>query len=550
VKLTDTSDLWWKNAVTYCLDVETFMDWNDDGVGDFTGLAHRLDYLAELGVTCIWLMPFYPSPQRDDGYDITNYYDVDARLGHLGDVVEVFRTAKDRGIRIIVDLVVNHTSDKHPWFQSALEGKDSPFRDFYRWRDEPPANQPENAFPDKEDGTWFLDKKSKQYYRHSFYRHQPDLNTANPKVRDEIARIIGFWIQLGVDGFRVDAVPYLLDDDTPDDPYDFLRTLRKYIARRSGTGMMLGEVNLPHEEQFKFFGDTDGDGLTMQFDFPTNQALYLALARGDATPLADSLRSRPQLEATNQWANVVRNHDELNLNQLSEEERAEVFEAFAPDESMRMYGRGIRRRLPSMLGGDPRRIEMVYSLLFSLPGAPVLFYGEEIGMAENLDIPGRDAVRTPMQWADQPNGGFSAAKEKDLVAPLTGDGYSPQHINASQQRHDPSSLANTISQFISRYRDSPEIGWGSWEILEQDHASVLALSVRADTGHLITLHNLASEARTVTFTVADADEETRLVDLFHGDVLLPDEKGALEVPLDGYGHRWLRVVRSGDKRLT
>jgi trehalose synthase len=550
MKLTDTSDLWWKNAVTYCLDVETFMDWNDDGVGDFTGLAHRLDYLAELGITCIWLMPFYPSPQRDDGYDITNYYDVDPRLGHLGDVVEVFRTAKDRGIRIIVDLVVNHTSDQHPWFQSALEGKDSPFRDFYRWRDELPANQPENAFPDKEDGTWFLDKKSKQYYRHSFYRHQPDLNTANPKVRDEIARIIGFWLQLGVDGFRVDAVPYLLDDDTPDDPYDFLRTLRKYIARRSGTGMMLGEVNLPHEEQYKFFGDADGDGLTMQFDFPTNQALYLALARGDATPLVDSLRSRPALEATNQWANVVRNHDELNLNQLSEEERADVFEAFAPDESMRMYGRGIRRRLPSMLGGDPRRIEMVYSLLFALPGAPVLFYGEEIGMAENLDIPGRDAVRTPMQWADQPNGGFSAAKEKDLVAPLTGDGYSPQHVNASQQRHDPSSLSNFISQLISRYRDSPEIGWGAWEILDQPDASVLALSVRADTGHLITLHNLAAEARTVSFTVADADEETRLVDLFHGDVLLPDEKGALEVPLDGYGHRWLRVVRAGDKRLT
>lgn len=550
MKVTDTSDLWWKTAVTYCLDVETFMDWNDDGVGDFTGLAHRLDYLAELGVTCIWLMPFYPSPQRDDGYDITNYYDVDARLGHLGDVVEVFRTAKDRGIRVIVDLVVNHTSDQHPWFQEALKGKDNPFRDFYRWRDEPPANQPENAFPDKEDGTWFLDKKSKQYYRHSFYRHQPDLNTANPKVRDEIARIIGFWLQLGVDGFRVDAVPYLLDDDTPDDPYDFLRTLRRYIARRSGTGMMLGEVNLPHTEQYKFFGDTDGDGLTMQFDFPTNQALYLALARGDATPLVESLRSRPAIEATNQWANVVRNHDELNLNQLSEDERNDVFEAFAPEESMRMYGRGIRRRLPGMLGGDPRRIRMVYSLLFSLPGAPVLFYGEEIGMAENLDIPGRDAVRSPMQWADQPNGGFSAAREKDLVAPLTGGGFSSQHVNASQQRHDPDSLVHFVSELIARYRDSPEIGWGAFEIVEQPHASVLAHSLRGDTGHLVALHNLASEARTVPLAIADADDETRVVDLFAGSVLVPDEKGAIEVPLDGYGHRWLRVVRTGDKRLT
>jgi trehalose synthase len=549
MRLTDTSDLWWKNAVIYCLDVETFMDWNDDGVGDFTGLAHRLDYLAELGVTCIWLMPFYPSPQRDDGYDITDYYDVDARLGHLGDVVEVFRTAKDRGIRVIVDLVVNHTSDQHPWFQSALEGKDSPFRDYYRWRDEPPKNQPENAFPDKEDGTWFLDTKSKQYYRHSFYRHQPDLNTANPVVRDEIARIIGFWLQLGVDGFRVDAVPFLLDDGTPDDPYDLLRTLRKYVSRRSGTGMMLGEVNLPHTEQLGFFGGADGDGLTMQFDFPSNQALYLSLARGDAGPLSESLRSRPPLEGTNQWANVVRNHDELNLNQLSEEEREEVFEAFAPDESMRMYGRGIRRRLPSMLGGDPRRIRMVYSLLFSLPGAPVLFYGEEIGMAENLDIPGRDAVRTPMQWADQPNGGFSAADPEDLVAPLTGGGYSAQHVNASQQRHDPDSLAHFVSLLIARYRDSPEIGWGAFEILPQPHASVLAHSVRGDTGHLVALHNFASEACSVPITVSEASDDTRLVDLFDGSVLVPDD-AAVEVPLDGYGHRWLRVVRTSDKRLT
>lgn len=550
MKVTDTSDLWWKTAVVYNLDVETYLDWNDDGVGDFEGLAHRIDYLAELGVTCLWLAPFYPSPQKDNGYDITDYYGVDPRYGHLGDVVEVFRTAKDRGIRVIVDLVVNHTSDQHPWFTEALKGKDNQYRDYYRWRDEPPKNQKENAFPDTEEGTWFLDEKSGQYYRHSFYRHQPDLNTANPAVRDEIAKIIGFWFQLGVDGFRVDAVPYLLDDDTPDDPYDFLRTLRRYVGRRSGTGMLLGEVNLPHDEQYGFFGDEDGDGLTMQFDFVTNQALYLALAREDARPIASSLLSRPALESSNQWGNFVRNHDELNLNQLTEEEREFVFQQFAPDESMRLHGRGIRRRLPPLIDSDPRRLAMVYSLMFSLPGAPVLYYGEEIGMGENLDLPGRESVRSPMQWSDQENGGFSSAPKRKLVAAVTEGGFSPEYVNAAQQRHVDSSLFTFMRSLIQTYRNSPEIGWGEFELLEQPYDAVLAHALRTDTGHLVAVHNLGSEAHTVPLTLERIHPESRVVDLFHDHVLTPDGKGRLDVPLEGYGHRWLRVVSPGDKRLT
>ena len=550
MKVTDTSDLWWKTAVVYNLDVETYLDWNDDGTGDFQGLAHRIDYLAELGVTCLWLAPFYPSPQKDNGYDITDYYGVDPRYGHLGDVVEVFRTAKDRGIRVIVDLVVNHTSDQHPWFKEALKGKDNHFRDYYRWRDTPPANQAENAFPDVEDGTWFLDEKSGQYYRHSFYRHQPDLNTANPEVRDEIAKIIGFWFQLGVDGFRVDAVPYLLDDDTPDDPYDFLRTLRRYVGRRSGTGMLLGEVNLPHDEQYEFFGEEDGDGLTMQFDFVTNQALYLALAREDARPIAESLRSRPVLESSNQWGNFVRNHDELNLNQLSEEDRQFVFEQFAPDESMRLHGRGIRRRLPPLIDGDPRRLEMVYSLMFSLPGAPVLYYGEEIGMGENLDLPDREAVRSPMQWSDQENGGFSGASKRKLVTAVTGGGFGPEYVNVAQQRHAESSLFSFFRALIRTYRNSPEIGWGEFSIVEQPFDAVLAHTMRTETGQLLAVHNLGSEPHTVPVALDDLEPGTRVVDLFHDHILEPDEKGRFDVPLDGYGHRWLRVVHPGDKRLT
>ncbi|HEV7950803.1 MAG TPA: alpha-amylase family protein, partial [Glaciihabitans sp.] len=387
MRITDTSDLWWKTAVVYCLDVETFMDWNNDGSGDFEGLSHRLDYLAELGVTCLWLMPFYPSPDRDDGYDITDFYGVDSRLGHHGDVVEFIRTARDRGMRVIVDLVVNHTSDKHPWFVASRSSRTSPFRDFYVWRDEPPEKQDETVFPGEESSVWNFDERTEQYYLHRFYSHQPDLNVVNPKVRDEMAKIMGFWLQMGVAGFRVDAVPFLLDtkgvqgtSEHLTDPLDFLKDLRSFLGRRSGEAILLGEVNLPYAEQMDFFGGADADGLTMQFDFVAMQKMYLSLARADARPLAEALSSRPALKPESQWANFVRNHDELTLDKLSEEERGEVFAAFGPDKSMQVYDRGLIRRLPPMLDGDPRRIRMVYSLMFSLPGTPVLFYGEELGM--------------------------------------------------------------------------------------------------------------------------------------------------------------------------
>src|SRR3954462_48140 len=299
VRITDTSDLWWKTAVIYCLDVETFLDWNGDGCGDFAGLTQRIDHLADLGVSCLWLMPFYPTAERDDGYDITDFYGVDPRLGTHGDLVEVIRTANDRGIRVIADLVVNHTSAKHPWFRSAESSNDSPYRDFYVWRsDPPPDTRKEVVFPDQETGVWQLSEKTGEWYLHRFYREQPDLNVTNPLVRDEIAKVMGFWLQLGLSGFRVDAVPFLLETEGEDardlpDPHGFLRSLRALVGRRSGNGVLLGEVNLPHEQQAQFFGGTDGDELTMQFDFIGMQALYLSLARADAAPLATALTGPP-----------------------------------------------------------------------------------------------------------------------------------------------------------------------------------------------------------------------------------------------------------------
>jgi len=560
MRISDTSDLWWKTAVIYCLDVQTFMDWDDDGMGDFTGLVERLDYLADLGVTCLWLMPFHPTTDRDDGYDITDYYGVDPRLGSAGDFVEMVRTARDRGMRVIIDLVVNHTSDKHPWFRSARSSKTSPYRDFYVWREtEPPSTKNEVAFPDQEDSIWEFDERTEEWYLHRFYRTQPDLNVTNPLVRDEIIKAMGFWLELGISGFRVDAVPFMIETTGVDqaeldrfpDPHEFLRQLRSFVGRRTGDGILLGEVNLPHRGQALFFGGKDGDELTMQFDFIGMQNLYLSLARQDARPIAQALRRRPAVSRESQWATFVRNHDELTLDKLSEPERQEVFEAFGPDPAMQLYGRGLRRRLPPMLDGDPRRIRMVYSLLFSLPGTPVLFYGEEIGMGENLDIEGRLAVRTPMQWTAHPNGGFSNAAPSRLRRPVTVGPFGPEHVNVASQRNDPDSLLAFIHRLVKRYRESPELGWADFSVLDQPHRNVLAHECRWDDRRIVALHNLSPDSCTVSLTLADCDSGYRLLDLLQDpDCFEPDDRGLAEVPLDGYGHRWLRLMPRDSRRLA
>ena len=439
-----TGDVWWKNAVVYCVDVATFLDSDGDGIGDLPGLTERVDYLAGIGVSCLWLMPFYPSPRRDDGYDVTDFYGVDSRFGTPGDFVELIRTAGDRGIRVIADLVPNHTSIDHPWFQSARAGRDSRYRDFYVWVDEKPPEKPGDVvFPDKETSNWAWDERADQWYLHRFYSHQPDLNVANAAVRDELAQVIGYWIQQGLAGFRVDAVPFLLEPmgmpkGALHDPHELLKELRRYMSRRRGDAILLGEVNLDPPQVREFFGDEDE--LHMAFDFSVNQAMYLALARAEAAPLAAALQARPEIPEDCQWATFARNHDELTLDKLTDGERAEVFAAFGPDPGMQLFGRGLRRRLPTMLDGDQDRIRMVYSLMFSLPGTPVLFYGEEIGMAENLEIEGRLSVRSPMRWSRERHAGFSTAPEgAKLVRPLGAD-----EVDVAQQRRHPDWLLSLI----------------------------------------------------------------------------------------------------------
>ena len=540
-----TSDLWWKNAVIYCLDVETYADSNEDGCGDFPGLTKRVDYLAGLGVTCLWLMPFYPSPNRDDGYDITDFYNVDPKLGSLGDFVEFVRTARERGMRVIVDLVVNHTSDQHPWFQAARKSRDDRHRDYYVWRDERPEDGPEGlAFPGVETSNWEWDEEAGQYYLHRFYSHQPDLNVEHPGVRDEIDKIMGFWLELGVSGFRIDAVPFLLetegiDNDINEDPHEYLRDFRAFLSRRRGDAIMLGEVNREPEGQRRFFGDEDGDELHMIFNFVVNQNMYLALARQDATPLKEALQSLPEIPESNQWVNFVRNHDELTLDKLSDKEREEVFAAFGPDEKYQLYGRGLRRRVPTMFDGDARRIALAYSLMFSLPGTPTLFYGEEIGMAENLDIEGRYAVRTPMQWSNEPNAGFSRAPASALRSPIVdSETYGPRGTNAADQRRDRDSLLNWAERLIRQRKECPELGWGAWRVLDVDQPCVFAHRCDWEGSTVLALHNLSSEPCSATL---DADDLEGLVDLFADGDYEPPGEAALEIELEGYGYRWFRV---------
>jgi trehalose synthase len=543
-----TSDVWWKNAVVYCLDVETFLDTDGDGCGDLPGLCERLDYLSGLGVDCVWLMPFMPSCQRDDGYDVTDFYGVDERLGTHGDLLDVVRTARGSGMRVIADLVVNHTSDQHPWFREARKSRDSPFHDFYVWRDEKPDEKPGDiVFPDQEDSNWAFDEQAGRWYMHRFYSHQPDLNVANSEVRDEIAQVMGFWLEQGLSGFRVDAVPFLIEpsgtpEDAHQDPHELLRDLRRFIGRRNGEAVLLGEVNLAPEEQRKFFGDEDGDELQLVFSFTVNQAMYLAFAREDAYPLTRALEALPPIPEDCQWANFVRNHDELTLDKLSEEERQEVFEAFGPEKEVQMYGRGIRKRLPTMLGGDERRIRLAYSLAFSLPGTPVLFYGEEIGMAENLAIEGRYSVRGPMQWSAERQAGFTTAEE--AARPIVEDGpFGYRELNVTRQRRHPDSLLNWMERLIRRRRECPELGWGKPTLLDPGDAAVVAQRSDWEGSTVVAVHNLAGRDAGARLELG---EEGSLVDLFHDDEHDLSE-GAVSLELAPYDARWFRVRRAGQR---
>ena len=534
-------NIWYKNTIFYSLDVETFMDSDDDGVGDFQGLTKRLDHLSGLGITCLWLLPFYPSPNRDNGYDVMDYYNVDPRLGTLGDFVEFIHQASDRGIRVIVDLVVNHTSNQHSWFQQARSDKNSKYHDYYVWSENPPKTQPEQLiFPGVEESLWEYDEQADAYYLHHFYKEQPDLNIANPAVREEIYKIMGFWLQLGVSGFRIDAAPFLINPlGIPDCPdlERFISDMRQFITSRRGDAVLLAEAKVEPERISVYFGN--GDRCQILFNFLLNQYLFLALAQKDSQGLRDGLKALPNVPNIGQWLNFVRHHDELAIDLISDSQRKEIFQAFAPEKNMQIFGTGIRRRLPPMLNGDRRRIELTYSLLFSLPGTPLLRYGEEIGMGDDLSLEGRNSVRTVMQWSDAPNGGFSTASPDTLTRPVIKQGeYGYKRVNVATQQRDPGSLINWMEHIIRIRKQCPEFGLGKWQILETDEPCVFAHCCEWQGSSVIALHNLADKPCTARLK---SYFDKHLIDIFGDSQYEPLDIDSPSIPLEAYGYRWFRV---------
>jgi maltose alpha-D-glucosyltransferase/alpha-amylase len=538
------NDLWYKNAIIYCLSVSTFMDADGDGIGDFPGLMNRLDYLQGIGVTAIWLMPFQPSPFRDDGYDVADYYSVDPRYGTLGDFVEFTHGCKQRGIRVLIDLVVNHTSDKHPWFQQARSDPKSKYRDWYVWSKKKPKHASDGVvFPGVQKSTWNYDKLAKAWYFHRFYDFQPDLNTSNPRVQAEILKIMGFWIQLGVSGFRMDAVPFIIGTKgaavrVPTEQYDMLRTFREFLSWRQGDAIILAEANVLPKTDMEYFG-TSGERMQMMFNFEVNQHMFYALATSDARPLIKALKATKISEATAQWAHFLRNHDELDLGRLTHDQRQAVFAVFAPDKDMQLYNRGIRRRLAPMLQGDRRRLELAYSLMMALPGTPVLRYGDEIGMGDNLRLPERNCARTPMQWSGEPQGGFTKS-DKPILPVITGGVYGFEHVNVAQQRHDPNSLMNWMERMIRMRKEAPEIGWGEFSILQTGTPEVLAIRYDWRNNSVVVVHNLSATPREIWLTL-DSDGSGCLANLLSGDNSRADASGQHCLLLEPYGYRWFRV---------
>jgi maltose alpha-D-glucosyltransferase/alpha-amylase len=540
------NNLWYKNAIIYCLSVATYMDANGDGIGDFSGLMRRLDYLQGLGVTAIWLMPFQPSPGKDDGYDISDYYGVNPAYGTLGDFVEFAHGADQRGIRVIIDLVVNHTSDKHPWFQDARRDPKSKYRNWYIWSDKKPPNAAKGVvFPGVQKSTWTYDTVAKAWYFHRFYDFQPDLNTSNLEVQAEILKIMGFWIQQGVSGFRMDAVPFVIATKGPKvrkpvEQYDILRSLREFLQWRKGDAIILAEANVTPDTDMEYFGKV-GDRMQMMFNFQVNQNLFYALAAADSRPLMKALKATKPRPATAQWGMFLRNHDELDLGRLSEEQRRRVFEAFGPTKDMQLYDRGIRRRLAPMLNGDRRRLELAYSLMFTLPGTPVVRYGDEIGMGDNLDLPERVAARTPMQWSNEPHAGFT--KSDAPVAPVIESGpYGYEEVNVAVQRRDPNSLLNWMERIIRMRREVPEIGWGDFVIIPTRNPAVLVMRYDWRNNSVLFAHNLDGTPCETSFAVGLSDgSEKRLVNLLGEDHSSARGDGKHHVVLEPYGYRWYRV---------
>jgi maltose alpha-D-glucosyltransferase/alpha-amylase len=492
---------WYKDSIIYQLHVRTFYDSNGDGIGDFRGLQQKLDYLHELGVNAIWLLPFYPSPLRDDGYDIADYCSVHSSYGTLEDFKAFLAAAHERDIRIIIEMVLNHTSDQHPWFQESRSSRNNPRRDWYVWSEtDDRYHGARIIFLDTELSNWAWDPISKSYYWHRFFSHQPDLNFDNPAVREAIWNVMKFWLELGVDGFRLDAVPYLVEregtscENLPE-THEILRDLRRRLDDSFPAKMLLAEANQWPADVRAYFGE--GDEFHMAFHFPLMPRMFMSLKLEDRKPILDILQRTPTIPETCQWCIFLRNHDELTLEMVTDVERDYMYDEYARDKSMRINV-GIRRRLAPLMDNDRRRIELLNGLLMSLPGTPILYYGDEIGMGDNVYLGDRNGVRTPMQWSGQWNGGFSSADPERLYSPLISNPvYGYQAINVESQRRSEHSLLSWKKRLIQVRKSTQVFSRGSIEFLHPPNHRVLAYVRQLGNERVLVVNNLSSSAQAV-----------------------------------------------------
>jgi len=489
--------LWYKDAIIYELHVKAFYDSNADGVGDFRGLTEKLDYIQELGVNCIWLLPTYPSPQRDDGYDIADYYGVNPDYGTMEDLDCFLAEAHQRGLRVITELVINHTSDQHPWFQEARKSRDNPYRDYYVWSDTVHRYQEARVvFIDSERSNWTWDTVAEQYFWHRFFSHQPDLNFDNPKVQDEILNVVAFWLDKGVDGLRCDAIPYLYEREGTNcenlpETHAFVKKLRHFVDERYGDRLLLAEANQWPEDVRPYFGDENGPEFHMAFHFPLMPRIFMALRREDRTPVVEILERTPEIPEDAQWAIFLRNHDELTLEMVTDADRDYMYYAYALDPRMRL-NLGIRRRLAPLMDNGRRQMELLNSLLMTLPGTPVIYYGDELGMGDNVYLGDRNGVRTPMQWSGDRNAGFSRADVERLYSPLVQSPvYGYQAVNVEAQLRVPTSLLNWMKRLIAIRMRYPALARGSTRFLSPSNEKVLTYIREYQGQQVLVVNNLS-----------------------------------------------------------
>ncbi len=502
----ESDPLWFKHAVFYEIHTRAFFDGNDDGSGDLRGVTDKLDYLQWLGVDCLWLLPLYPSPLRDGGYDIADFTNVHQDYGTVEDFRQLIEAAHQRGIRVIADLVMNHTSSDHPWFQASRTDRDGPYGDWYVWSDtDEPWQEARIIFLDTEPSNWTWDPVRGQYFWHRFFSHQPDLNYDNPEVQQAMLDVLRFWLDLGIDGFRMDAIPYLYERDGTNgenlpESHDYLKRVREEIDANYADKVLLAEANQWPEDVVEYFGD--GDECHMCFHFPVMPRMFMSLRREDATPIYEILERTPPIPENCQWGLFLRNHDELTLEMVTDDERDYMYNEYAKDPRMKL-NLGIRRRLAPLLDGGRDEIQLLHAIMFSLPGSPVLYYGDEIGMGDNIFLGDRDGVRTPMQWTGDRNGGFSRADFAQLyLPPLMDPVYGYQAVNVEAQLRTPTSLLRWIRRFISLRKQHPVFGLGTYEPLETSNPRIFAHVRRYEDDIVLCVHNVARSAQAVELDLA------------------------------------------------